>query len=126
MGEPLNAEAVIWSKEAFGLPFHDTFWQTETGSIVITNYPGMPIKPGSMGKPFPGITATVVNPKTFEPINNPGTVGLIALKPGWPSMFRTYWNNEEIYKSKFKNGWYHLRRPGQYRRRRLFLVCRPR
>ena len=106
VGEPLNAEAVIWSKEVFGLPFHDTFWQTETGSIVITNYPGMPIKPGSMGKPFPGITATVVNPRTFEPIDHPGTVGLIALKPGWPSMFRTYWNNEEIYKSKFKNGWY--------------------
>ncbi len=106
VGEPLNAEAVIWSKEAFGMPFHDTFWQTETGSIVITNYPGMPIKPGSMGKPFPGITATVVNPKTFEPVNNPGTVGLIALRPGWPSMFRTYWRNEEIYKNKFKNGWY--------------------
>jgi acetyl-CoA synthetase len=106
VGEPLNAEAVIWSKEAFGHRFHDTFWQTETGSIVITNYPGMPIKPGSMGKPFPGITATVVNPKTFEPVNNPGTVGLIALRPGWPSMFRTYWNNEEIYKGKFKNGWY--------------------
>jgi acetyl-CoA synthetase len=106
VGEPLNAEAVIWSKEAFGRPFHDTFWQTETGSIVITNYPGMPIKPGSMGKPFPGITATVVNPKSYEPIDHPGTVGLIALRPGWPSMFRTYWNNEEIYKSKFKNGWY--------------------
>jgi acetyl-CoA synthetase len=106
VGEPLNAEAVIWSKEAFGLPFHDTFWQTETGSIVITNFPGMPIKPGSMGKPFPGITATVVNPQTFEPVDNPGTVGLIALRPGWPSMFRTYWNNDEIYKSKFKNGWY--------------------
>jgi acetyl-CoA synthetase len=106
VGEPLNAEAVIWSREVFGLPFHDTFWQTETGSIVITNYPGIPIKPGSMGKPFPGITATVVNPRTFEPIDHPGTVGLIALKPGWPSMFRTYWNNEEIYKSKFKNGWY--------------------
>ena len=106
VGEPLNAEAVIWSREVFGMPFHDTFWQTETGGIVITNYPGMPIKPGSMGKPFPGITATVVNPRTFEPINHPGTVGLIGLKPGWPSMFRTYWNNEEIYKSKFKNGWY--------------------
>lgn len=106
VGEPLNAEAVIWSREVFGLPFHDTFWQTETGSIVITNYPGMPIKPGSMGKPFPGITATVVNPRTYEPIDHAGTVGLIALKPGWPSMFRTYWNNEEIYKSKFKNGWY--------------------
>lgn len=106
VGEPLNAEAVLWSKEAFGLMFHDTFWQTETGSIMITNYPGMPIKPGSMGKPFPGITGTVVDPKNFEPVNNPGTVGLIAFRPGWPSMMRSYWNNPEVYKNKFKNGWY--------------------
>jgi acetyl-CoA synthetase len=106
VGEPLNAEAVLWSKEAFGLMFHDTFWQTETGSIMISNYPGMPIKPGSMGKPHPGITACVVDLKTFEPIEEHGIVGLIAIKPGWPSMFRTYWKNEETYKSKFRNGWY--------------------
>jgi acetyl-CoA synthetase len=106
VGEPLNAEAVIWSQEAFGKPFHDTYWQTETGCIVITNVPGMPIKPGSMGKPFPGITATVLDLKNHTPITTPGTVGLIALKPGWPSMFRTYWNNRTIYESKFKNGWY--------------------
>ncbi len=106
VGEPLNAEAVIWSEEAFGKPFHDSYWQTETGSIVITNYPGMKIKPGSMGKPFPGITATVVDQKTFKPVETTGTVGLIALKPGWPSMFRTYWNNKAMYDSKFKNGWY--------------------
>jgi acetyl-CoA synthetase len=106
VGEPLNAEAVIWSQKVFGLPFLDTYWQTETGSMVITNFPGMKIKPGSMGKPFPGVTATVVDLKTYEPIAKPGIVGLIALKPGWPSMFRTYWHNEEIYKSKFKNGWY--------------------
>jgi len=106
VGEPLNAEAVIWSKEAFGRPFHDTFWQTETGCIVITNRPGMPIKPGSMGKPFPGITATVVDLKTHEPITRPGAVGLIALRPGWPSMMREYWKNPGAYQSKFKNGWY--------------------
>lgn len=106
VGEPLNAEAVIWSEEAFDKPFHDSYWQTETGAIVITNYPGMKIKPGSMGKPVPGITATVVDQKTFEPIKTPGTVGLIALKPGWPSMFRAYWNNESMYDSKFKNNWY--------------------
>jgi acetyl-CoA synthetase len=106
VGEPLNAEAVLWSKKVFGLMFHDTFWQTETGSIMISNYPGMPIKPGSMGKPFPGITATVVDLKTYEPINKAGVVGLIAIKPGWPSMMRTYWNNETTYQSKFKNGWY--------------------
>ncbi len=106
VGEPLNAEAVIWSEEAFGRPFHDSYWQTETGAIVITNYPGMPVKAGSMGKAFPGVLATVVDQRTFQPITTPGTVGLIALKPGWPSMFRNYWGNKEMYESKFKNGWY--------------------
>jgi len=106
VGEPLNAEAVLWSNEAFGRPFHDTYWQTETGCMVITNFPGMPIKPGSMGRPFPGITATVVDPRTYEPVDHPGSVGLIALKPGWPSMMRRYWNNPAAYENKFKNGWY--------------------
>ncbi len=106
VGEPLNAEAVIWSREAFGLPFHDTYWQTETGCMVITNFPGMPIKPGSMGKPFPGITATVLDPRTYEPVGRPGSVGLIALRPGWPSMMRSYWNNPTAFQNKFRNGWY--------------------
>ncbi|MGA2823670.1 MAG: acetate--CoA ligase [Bacteroidales bacterium] len=106
VGEPLNSEAVIWSEKVFGKPFLDTYWQTETGSIMISNYPGMKIKPGSMGKPFPGITATVVNADTFEPFSETGKIGLIAIKPGWPSMMRMYWNNEETYKNKFKNGWY--------------------
>jgi acetyl-CoA synthetase len=74
--------------------------------MVITNFPNMKIKPGSMGKPFPGIIATVLNTKTYEPITTPGIVGLIGLKPGWPSMMRTYWNNKVTYDGKFKNGWY--------------------
>jgi len=106
VGEPLNPEAVVWSQRVFGKAFLDTYWQTETGSIVISNYPGMKIKPGSMGKPFPGITATVLDPKTQEPHTEPGKIGLIALQPGWPSMMRGYWNNEEAYKNKFRNGWY--------------------
>lgn len=106
VGEPLNAEAVIWSKEVFGLEFHDSFWQTETGCIVISNYPGMKIKPGSMGKPFPGIETTVVDLKTHLPLEKTGIIGVIAVKPGWPSMFRTYWNNEATYRNKFANGWY--------------------
>lgn len=106
VGEPLNSEAVIWSERVFGKPFLDTYWQTETGSMMITNFPGMKIKPGSMGKPFPGITATVIHPDTFEPFNETGKIGLIAIKPGWPSMMRTYWRNEETYKKKFQNGWY--------------------
>ncbi len=106
VGEPLNAEAVIWSERVFGKAFLDTYWQTETGSMMITNFPGMKIKPGSMGKAFPGITAVVLDTETYEPITEPGKVGLIGFKPGWPAMMREYWRNEETYKSKFINGWY--------------------
>jgi acetyl-CoA synthetase len=106
VGEPLNGEAVIWSREAFGRPFRDTFWQTETGCIVIANRPEMPVKPGSMGTPFPAITAAVLDPKTYAPLQRAGSVGLIALRPGWPSMMRAYWNKPAAYASKFKNGWY--------------------
>jgi len=106
VGEPLNSEAVIWSERVFGKPFHDTYWQTETGSIMISNYPGMKIKPGSMGRAFPGITSCVLDINTYEPITESGKIGLIAFKPGWPSMMRTYWRNEETYQKKFRNGWY--------------------
>jgi acetyl-CoA synthetase len=105
VGEPLNAEAVIWSQQVFGKPFHDTYWQTETGCMVITNWPGLKVKPGSMGKPFPGIVAAVVDPETGEPLPQ-GQVGLIALRPGWPSQIRGYWRNPAGYASKFINGWY--------------------
>jgi acetyl-CoA synthetase len=106
VGEPLNSEAVIWAERVFGKPFHDTFWQTETGSIMISNFPGMKIKAGSMGKPFPGITGVVLDQKSFEPLNEPGKAGLIAFKPGWPAMMRSYWNNKVKYNEKFVNGWY--------------------
>jgi acetyl-CoA synthetase len=106
VGEPLNREAVLWSERYLGKPFLDTFWQTETGSIMITNFPGMKIKAGSMGKSFPGITGVILDPKTFEPYSEPGKIGLIAFKPGWPSMMRAYWNNEEKYREKFVNGWF--------------------
>jgi acetyl-CoA synthetase len=106
VGEPLNPEAVLWSQKKFGKPFLDTFWQTETGSIMITNFPGMKVKPGSMGKPFPGIVGVVVDPATFEPIIEPGKIGLIAFRPGWPAMMRAYWNNDIKYREKFVNGWY--------------------
>jgi len=106
VGEPLNSEAVLWSIKMFGKPFHDTFWQTETGCIMITNFPGMKVKPGSMGRSFPGITGVVLDPQKYEPITEPGKIGLIAFRPGWPSMMRNYWNNEEKYREKFINGWY--------------------
>jgi acetyl-CoA synthetase len=106
VGEPLNSEAVIWSERILGIPFHDTFWQTETGSIMITNFPGMKIKPGSMGKAFPGITGVLLNPESFEPLYEPNKIGLIAFKPDWPSMMRSYWDDPEKYQEKFINGWY--------------------
>ena len=106
VGEPLNPEAVVWSDRNFGKPFLDTFWQTETGSIMISNFPGMKVKPGSMGKPFPGITGSVLDPVTFEPVMQAGKPGLIAFKPDWPAMMRSYWNNNQKYREKFVNGWY--------------------
>jgi acetyl-CoA synthetase len=106
VGEPLNPEAVVWSGEVFGKPFHDTYWQTETGCIVLTNFPGMTVKPGSMGRPFPGIEAAVLDPRTYEPHAEPNRAGLIALRPGWPSMMRTYWKNPTAYEKKFRNGWF--------------------
>jgi len=104
VGEPLNPEAVIWGEKVFGLPFHDNWWQTETGSIMIANYPVQDIKPGSMGKPFPGITAGIID-DDFKEVPC-GVEGNLALRPGWPSMFRTYWKKEEMYDSRFQNGWY--------------------
>jgi len=104
VGEPLNPEAIVWGKKVLGLAIHDNWWQTETGAIMIANYPIQPIKLGSMGKPFPGVHAAIVDDVGKE--MKPGDEGHLALKPPWPSMFRTYWNKEDMYRSKFKHGWY--------------------
>ncbi len=109
VGEPLNPEAVVWGQEAFGLPFHDNWWQTETGGIMIANYASMDIRPGSMGKPLPGIDAAIVRRADgggVEPVEQPGEEGELALRPGWPSMFRAYWNEPERYNKCFAGGWY--------------------
>jgi acetyl-CoA synthetase len=106
VGEPLNSEAVIWSEKVFGISFKDTYWQTETGSIMISNFPGMKVKPGSMGKPFPGINCVILDPKTFEPSPASGKVGILAFKSEWPSMMKGYWANNEKYLGKFIKGWY--------------------
>ncbi len=109
VGEPLNPEAILWSKHAFGEPFHDNWWQTETGGIMIANYAVMDIKPGSMGKPLPGITAAIVeraNGEGVKIVNTPMMVGELALRAGWPSMFRGYLGEETRYKACFADGWY--------------------
>jgi acetyl-CoA synthetase len=109
VGEPLNPEAVVWGQEAFGLPIHDNWWQTETGGIMIANYLSMAIRPGSMGKPLPGIEAAIVQPHkdgTVDVVTEPDVQGELALRPGWPSMFRGYLREEERYRKCFAGGWY--------------------
>jgi acetyl-CoA synthetase len=109
VGEPLNPEAVVWGVEAFGLPFHDNWWQTETGGIMIANYAAMDIRPGSMGKPLPGIEAAIVRVDedgVVTLIDSPEEQGELALKAGWPSMFRGYLNEPERYRKCFAGDWY--------------------
>jgi acetyl-CoA synthetase len=109
VGEPLNPEAVVWGKEVLGLPIHDNWWQTETGGIMIANYPSMEIRPGSMGRPLPGVEAAIVRRRDddgVEVVEAHDVQGELALRPGWPSMFRAYLNDDERYRSCFAGGWY--------------------
>jgi acetyl-CoA synthetase len=108
VGEPLNAEAVLWSQRVLGRPFHDNWWQTETGGIMIANTAAMDVKLGSMGKPLPGVEAAIVETEgdTVTVATAPQSVGQLALKPGWPSMFRGYLHEEARYAACFKGGWY--------------------
>jgi acetyl-CoA synthetase len=108
VGEPLNPEGVIWGEKTLGLPIHDNWWQTETGGIMIANYAAMEIRPGSMGRPLPGIEAAIVRrsgPESVE-VAERGEEGELALRPGWPSMFRGYLHDEERYRKCFVGGWY--------------------
>jgi acetyl-CoA synthetase len=109
VGEPLDPEGVIWGAATLGVPFHDNWWQTETGGIMIANFASMDIKPGSMGKPIPGVEAAIVHTRDdaeIEVVDTPDTTGELALKPGWPSMFRAYLGQEERYRKCFRSGWY--------------------
>lgn len=116
VGEPLNPEVVMWGEEAFGLPVHDNWWQTETGAIMISNYASMDIRPGSMGRPVPGVEVTVLQrgadgraqvvDGAVQPITEPDVDGELALRPGWPSMFRGYLHDDARYAKCFAGGWY--------------------
>jgi len=105
VGEPLNPEVIWWGLDAYDLPIHDNWWMTETGHMLISNYPTMPIKPGSMGKPIPGTEAAIVddNGKLLPPLS----MGNLVIKKGWPGMMRQIWGNKEKYDSYFKfDPWY--------------------
>ncbi|EHR50869.1 acyl-CoA synthetase/AMP-acid ligase [Saccharomonospora marina XMU15] len=116
VGEPLNPEVVLWGQEQFGLPVHDNWWQTETGAIMISNFAAVEVRPGSMGLPLPGIEACVlardrdgkvlrVDGRVRE-VSDPATPGELALRAGWPSMFRAYWGEQRRYADCFADGWY--------------------
>ncbi|MDD2898183.1 MAG: AMP-binding protein [Desulfuromonadaceae bacterium] len=105
VGEPLNPEVILWSQRLLKRDIYDTWFQTETGAIMIPNRPGIPIRPGSMGKPFEGIEPAILADDGTAVAD--GEQGNLCLKAGWPSMFVTYLNNESAYNSKFKNGWYY-------------------
>ncbi|PFS67764.1 acetate--CoA ligase [Bacillus cereus] len=105
VGEPLNPEVIRWGMNAFGLRIHDTWWMTETGGQVICNYPCMEIRPGSMGKPIPGVKAAIVDNEGNEV--PPYTMGNLVIGKGWPAMMRGIWNNQQKYESYFMPGdWY--------------------
>jgi acetyl-CoA synthetase len=108
VGEPLHAEAVLWGQGNFGFPILDNWWQTETGGIMIANYPSMTVKPGSMGKPLPGIEIAIakIDESGLELIRQPNIQGHLVLKKGFPSLFRTYLHEEERYKKCFNGDWY--------------------
>ncbi|EPQ77263.1 Acetyl-coenzyme A synthetase [Mycobacterium marinum MB2] len=109
VGEPLDPEAVWWGKRVLGLPIHDNWWQTETGGIMIANTPAFDIKPGSMGRPLPGVDAYILRHNddgTTSVIDDPDEEGELALEPGWPSMFRGYLHAEDRYRKCFSDGLY--------------------
>jgi len=108
VGEPLNPEAVVWGQRALGLPIHDNWWQTETGGIMIANFPSCEIRPGSMGQPLPGIVAAIVRPTAtgLESVTEPNVEGELALRPDFPSLFRGYLHDDTRYAKCFADGWY--------------------
>ena len=109
VGEPLNPEGVVWGIDAFDQPFHDNWWQTETGGIMIANFASMDIRPGSMGRALPGVEAAIVHrlpDGTVAVIEEADVQGELALRPGWPSMFRGYLRDEERYRQCFAGGFY--------------------
>ena len=103
IGEPLSPEAVRWGARVFGTPVRDSWLQTETGAVLIANYPCMDVRPGSMGRTVPGTEAAVVDDE-YNPVSS-GEDGYLAFRPGWPSMFHTYWRDEDLYNERFRRGW---------------------
>lgn len=105
VGEPLNPEVIYWAWDKLGVRIHDTWWMTETGGHLIVNLPSEKIKPGSMGRPFPGITVGILNDDGEELPR--GSVGQLAIKTSWPGLMQEIWGNQDKFDAYFKyEGWY--------------------
>lgn len=113
VGEPINPEAWMWYRQVIGrdkIPIVDTWWQTETGAIMITPIPGVTAtKPGSCARPLPGIEADIVD-ENGNSIDSPEAGGYLVIRKPWPSMLRTIWGDNqryiETYWQKFNNRFY--------------------
>jgi len=108
VGEPLPADAVEWGVRNLGRPILDNWWQTETGGIMIANTPSMAIKPGSMGKPVPGVSAAIaeVTATAVRILDTPDVKGQLVLKRDLPSLCTTYIQDDERYQRMFRGEWY--------------------
>lgn len=105
VGEPLNPEVIYWAWENLRVRIHDTWWMTETGGHLIVNLPAEKIKPGSMGRPFPGIRVGILDDDGQE--LPPNEVGHLAIRTPWPGLMKKIWNNPEKFQEYFKfPGWY--------------------
>ncbi len=105
VGEPLNPQVIDWSRRVLKHEIYDTWFQTETGSIMIANKPGQDIKSGSMGKPVSGITVNILDEDQISvPVNS---IGNLCIKKGWPSMFVDYLHNTDFYLTKFIGDYYY-------------------
>jgi acetyl-CoA synthetase len=115
VGEPINPEAWLWYNTVIGggrCPIVDTWWQTETGSILITPLPGLTTtKPASAGRPFPGISAIVVDEQGNPLPDGAEGVGLLVITKPWPSMLRTLWRDDKRYKETY---WGKFEKQGYY------------
>lgn len=105
VGEKLSPEQFYWSRQVLKRSPHDTWWMTETGMICVANFPSMSIRPGSMGKPVPGVEAAILD-DDGEPVTE-YTMGELALRPGWPAMMTSLWQDEPRYQEYFRfRGWF--------------------
>lgn len=113
VGEQLSPDIINWGLNALRLRIHDTWWMAETGGIIISNFPSLEIRPGSMGKPIPGIKIAIVDHEGNE--LPPNQIGNLAIQPPWPAMIRQIWGDRNGYSAYFHSKGYFLTGDAAYK-----------